>query len=69
VLPEQLPRESADHLTEAVVDAVLTIQRPGEKIDLFMVEIQKMIHKTESDTKVRRRRLSVGFYLVHAANR
>jgi len=54
-LGAQLPRESADHLTEAVVDAVLTIQRPGEKIDLFMVEIQKMIHKTESDTKVRPR--------------
>ena len=48
----QLPRELADTLTEAVVDAVRLIQRPGEKIDLFMVEIQKMMHKTESDTQV-----------------
>jgi len=38
------------------VDAVLTIQRPGEKIDLFMIEIQKMMHKTESDTQVCGRR-------------
>ena len=34
------------------MDAVLTIQRPNEKIDLFMVEIQKMMHKTETDTLV-----------------
>jgi hypothetical protein len=36
-----------------VVDGVLTIQRPGERLDLFMVEVQKMMHKTETDTVVR----------------
>uniref|UniRef100_A0A6Q2WQM0 Chaperonin containing TCP1, subunit 6A (zeta 1) n=1 Tax=Esox lucius TaxID=8010 RepID=A0A6Q2WQM0_ESOLU len=43
--------ELADLLTEAVVDAVLAIHRPNEPIDLFMVEIMEMKHKTDSDTQ------------------
>uniref|UniRef100_A0A674EE98 Chaperonin containing TCP1, subunit 6A (zeta 1) n=1 Tax=Salmo trutta TaxID=8032 RepID=A0A674EE98_SALTR len=39
--------ELADLLTEAVVDAVLAIHRPNEPIDLFMVEIMEMKHKTD----------------------
>ncbi|KAK2165917.1 hypothetical protein LSH36_44g06003 [Paralvinella palmiformis] len=42
--------ELADHLTEHVVDAVLTIHRPDEPIDLHMVEIMEMQHKTDMDT-------------------
>ena len=34
-----------------VVDAVLAIRRPNEAIDLHMVEIMEMQHKTEMDTK------------------
>jgi len=33
-----------------VVDAVLTIHRPDEPIDLHMVEIMEMQHKTDMDT-------------------
>ncbi|OCT95087.1 T-complex protein 1 subunit zeta [Xenopus laevis] len=40
----------ADILTEAVVDSVLAIRQPNEPIDLYMVEVMEMKHKTESDT-------------------
>ncbi|GAB1296564.1 T-complex protein 1 subunit zeta-2 [Apodemus speciosus] len=43
--------ELADILTEAVVDSVLAIRRPGIPIDLFMVEIVEMRHKSETDTQ------------------
>ena len=36
---------------QAVVDAVLTIAKPIEPIDLFMVEIMEMKHKTDCDTQ------------------
>lgn len=36
---------------QAVVDAVLAIWKPNEPIDLYMVEIMEMKHKTESDTQ------------------
>ncbi|CAG8489608.1 8406_t:CDS:2, partial [Racocetra fulgida] len=42
----------ADTLTEAVVDAVLTIKRDNEPIDLHMVEIMKMQHKTGVDSRL-----------------
>lgn len=38
-------------ILQAVVDAVLAINRPNEPIDLFMVEIMEMKHKTDSDTQ------------------
>ncbi|XP_077080935.1 T-complex protein 1 subunit zeta [Siphateles boraxobius] len=44
--------ELADLLTEAVVDAVLAIRKPNEPIDLYMVEIMEMRHKTDSDTQL-----------------
>uniref|UniRef100_A0A8D2CX48 T-complex protein 1 subunit zeta n=1 Tax=Sciurus vulgaris TaxID=55149 RepID=A0A8D2CX48_SCIVU len=43
--------ELADVLTEAVVDSVLAIRRPGYPIDLFMVEIVEMKHKSGTDTQ------------------
>ncbi|XP_068385667.1 T-complex protein 1 subunit zeta-2 isoform X3 [Eschrichtius robustus] len=52
----------ADMLTEAVVDSVLAIRRPGYPIDLFMVEIMEMKHKSETDTKLIR-----GLVLDHGA--
>ncbi|KFZ52621.1 T-complex protein 1 subunit zeta, partial [Podiceps cristatus] len=42
--------ELADILTEAVVDSVLTVRKPDEPIDLHMVEILEMKHKSETDT-------------------
>ncbi|KRZ40564.1 T-complex protein 1 subunit zeta [Trichinella pseudospiralis] len=44
--------ELADHLTEIVVDAVLTIRRLDRPIDLLMVEVMTMQHCTEMDTKL-----------------
>ncbi|KNC46342.1 chaperonin containing TCP1 [Thecamonas trahens ATCC 50062] len=52
----------AEQLTSIVVDAVLTIQREGKQIDLFMVEIMSMLHKTAADTK-----LIKGLVLDHGA--
>lgn len=36
---------------QAVVDAVLAIAQPNEAIDLYMVEIMDMKHKTDCDTQ------------------
>ena len=47
----KLSAELAEQLTAVVVDAVMAINEPGKPIDLFMVEIMEMLHKTESDTK------------------
>ncbi|XP_059938793.1 LOW QUALITY PROTEIN: T-complex protein 1 subunit zeta-2 [Mesoplodon densirostris] len=46
----------ADVLTEVVVDSVLAIRRPGYPIDLFMVEIMEMKHKSET------KEVSSGFF-------
>lgn len=40
----------ADKLTEICVDAVLAIQQKGQDIDLHMVEIMEMQHRTAIDT-------------------
>lgn len=37
-------------LFQAVVDSVLTVRKPDEPIDLHMVEIMEMKHKSETDT-------------------
>ncbi|KAG8194791.1 hypothetical protein JTE90_017232 [Oedothorax gibbosus] len=52
----------ADCLTEICVDAVNAIRRPGAPIDLHMVEIMQMKHKTETDTQLVR-----GLVLDHGA--
>jgi len=49
-LRTKVPKELADHLTEIVVDAVLAIRHEKEPIDLHMVEVQEMTHKTDSET-------------------
>ncbi|NXL53241.1 TCPZ protein, partial [Podilymbus podiceps] len=54
--------ELADILTEAVVDSVLTVRKPDEPIDLHMVEILEMKHKSETDTALIR-----GLVLDHGA--
>nr|QBH73698.1 chaperonin [Aphelinus abdominalis] len=40
----------ADQLTEICVDAVLTIMQKGKPLDLHMVEIMEMQHRTAADT-------------------
>lgn len=61
-LQTKVHAELADILTEAVVDSVLAIRRPGVPIDLFMVEIVEMRHKSETDTQLIR-----GLVLDHGA--
>lgn len=51
-LQTKLTNDLAEHLTEIVVDAVLAIKEDGKPVDLFMVEIMEMLHKTETDTKL-----------------
>ncbi|CAB3995877.1 T-complex 1 subunit zeta-like [Paramuricea clavata] len=52
----------ADVLTEAIVDAVLAIRQAGQEIDLHMVEIMEMMHKSDADTKLVR-----GLVMDHGA--
>ncbi|CAD7687510.1 unnamed protein product [Nyctereutes procyonoides] len=54
--------ELADVLTEAIVDSILTIKKQDEPINLFMVEIMEMKHKSETDTSLIR-----GLVLDHGA--
>ncbi|KAF9585013.1 T-complex protein 1 subunit zeta [Lunasporangiospora selenospora] len=61
-LRTKVHRALADTLTEAVVDAVLTIYRENEPIDLHMVEIMAMQHKNETDTRLIR-----GLVMDHGA--
>eukprot|EP01096_Ripella_sp_DP13-Kostka_P013846 TRINITY_DN609_c0_g1_i1.p1 TRINITY_DN609_c0_g1~~TRINITY_DN609_c0_g1_i1.p1 ORF type:complete len:537 (-),score=261.04 TRINITY_DN609_c0_g1_i1:152-1762(-) len=51
-LRTKVHRELADQLAEIATDAILTIQKPGQPIDLFMVEIQMMQHRSDSDTRL-----------------
>ena len=50
-LQTKVTPELAEHLTSVVVDAVLAIHDEGKPIDLFMIEIMEMMHKTELETK------------------
>ncbi|XP_014479931.1 PREDICTED: T-complex protein 1 subunit zeta [Dinoponera quadriceps] len=49
-LRTKLHRTVADKLTEICVDAVLAIQQPDQEIDLHMVELMEMQHRTAVDT-------------------
>ncbi|KAJ1674959.1 T-complex protein 1 subunit zeta, partial [Spiromyces aspiralis] len=61
-LRTKLNAELADQITEAIVDAVLAIRREDSPIDLHMVEIMKMQHKTATDSRLVR-----GLVLDHGA--
>lgn len=53
-LATKLAGDMADVLTDIVVDAVLAIHQgnPGELIDLHMIEIMEMQHKSDTDSKL-----------------
>lgn len=51
-LRTKVKNQVADLLTEVIVDAVLAIKKENEPLDLHMVEIMEMEHKTEMDTKL-----------------
>ncbi|KAG0419346.1 hypothetical protein HPB47_004181 [Ixodes persulcatus] len=52
--------ELAQLLTEVCVDAVLAIRRPEQQLNLHMVEIMEMQHKTDMDTQLVR-----GLFTLH----
>lgn len=53
-LATKLSGEMADILTDIVVDAVLTIAKgnPDQLVDLHMIEIMEMQHKSDTDSKL-----------------
>jgi len=51
-LRTKLQGEMAEHLTEIVVDAILCVSKPGKPIDLHMVEMMTMQHKSMLDTRL-----------------
>merc|ERR1719408_814475 len=51
-LRTKMHRELADLFTEIVVDAVLCIRKPDEKIDLHMIEVMHMLHKAGTDSRL-----------------
>ena len=50
-LRTKLTPEMADQMSEGVVEAVLAISEPEEPIDLHMVEIMTMKHRSASDSR------------------
>ncbi|XP_065176480.1 T-complex protein 1 subunit zeta-like [Sycon ciliatum] len=58
----KLHGQLAKHMSEIVVDALLAIKRDAKPLDLFMVEIMEMKHKTDTDTA-----LVKGLVLDHGA--
>ena len=48
----QVSNELCTHLTDIVVDAVLTIQQEGVPIDNHMVEMQALKHRLGIDTRL-----------------
>jgi T-complex protein 1 subunit zeta len=51
-LETKLTPDLSEHLNTIIVDAVLAIAEEGKPIDLFMIEIMEMLHKTETDTQL-----------------
>merc|ERR1711972_348577 len=42
----------ADKMTDIIVDAVLSIKKGEEEVDLHMIEMQEMQHKTDMETQL-----------------
>lgn len=61
-LSTKLNVKLANKLSADVVDAVLAIRQESEPIDLHMIEIMKMQHRTENDSRLVR-----GIVLDHGA--
>ncbi|XP_076340235.1 chaperonin containing TCP1 subunit 6 [Tachypleus tridentatus] len=61
-LRTKVHHDLADCLTEVCVDAVMSIKQEGLSLDLHMIEIMEMMHKTEHDST-----LIKGLVLDHGA--
>ena len=51
-LASKVARVMADKLTTVCCDAVEAITQPGKELDLHMVEVMEMKHKTDIDTQL-----------------
>ncbi|CAF1572043.1 unnamed protein product, partial [Adineta ricciae] len=51
-LRTKLSVDNADILTDIIVDAVLALYEPGKPVDLNMVEVMEMQHRTEADSRL-----------------
>lgn len=51
-LRTKLTEKLADQLTQICTDAVLTIAKPGEPIDLHMIERMHMTHRSAAETRL-----------------
>jgi len=51
-LKTKLPAKLAEKLTEICVDAVLAVKQEGQAIDLHMVEVMQMQHRSEEETSL-----------------
>jgi T-complex protein 1 subunit zeta len=51
-LRTKLSADMADHLAECIVDAILCIKVDGQPLDLHMVEIMEMQHRTDMETSL-----------------
>eukprot|EP01036_Dinobryon_divergens_P025460 gene25460-34011_t len=49
-LRTKLSAETADKMSDAIVDAMMAISQEGQPVDLHMVEIMEMQHKSGSDS-------------------
>lgn len=58
----QVHQKLADVLTDICVDAVLAIKQGDKPVDLHMVELMEMQHKTEIDTGLVKGRGLKGHY-------
>lgn len=50
--PLQVHHNLADVLAEVCVESILAIRVPGKPVDLHMVELMEMQHKTATDTQL-----------------
>jgi T-complex protein 1 subunit zeta len=50
-LKTKLHEKLAEKMSDIIVDSVQTIQMPNEPIDLFMVEIMHMKHRSDDETR------------------
>lgn len=51
-LRTKVHQQLADVLTDVCVDAVLAIRKPDQEIDLHMIEVMEMQHKTATETSL-----------------
>jgi T-complex protein 1 subunit zeta len=51
-LRTKLDHKLADHLADIITDACLAIRKPGEPLDLYMIETMEMPHQSVYDTQL-----------------